>query len=170
MSKLTVYSHYTDKETLFFAAIRASCAEQMPSMLFSVDATAPVRQQLEAIARAFFGLGTAGESFALHRLLISGGDMPEKLVQMYWEAGPQRVQSGFQEFLRQEVAGGQLVISDIPRASSQFFALLKGELHARMLCGCSQPFSERDIDMHIRATVEFFLRAYAVSPDRLVAL
>jgi TetR/AcrR family transcriptional repressor of mexJK operon len=170
VSKLTVYSHYTDKETLFFAAIRARCEEQMPEMLFYVDATAPVRQQLEAIARAFFALVTAPESIALHRLLTSGGGMPEKLVQMFWEAGPQRVQSGFQQFLRQEVAAGQLVVGDIPRASSQFFALLKGELHARMLCGCSQPFSERDIETHIRATVEFFLRAYAVSPDRLVAL
>jgi TetR/AcrR family transcriptional repressor of mexJK operon len=74
------------------------------------------------------------------------------------------------DFLRQEVAAGQLAIGDIPRASSQFFALLKGELHARMLCGCSQPFTERDIDTHIRATVEFFLRAYAVDPERLVAL
>ena len=69
-----------------------------------------------------------------------------------------------------EHPAGQLVVGDIPRASSQFFALLKGELHARMLCGCSQPFTERDIDAHIGATVELFLRAYAVSPDRLVAL
>jgi TetR/AcrR family transcriptional repressor of mexJK operon len=170
VSKLTVYSHYTDQETLFFAAIRARCEEQMPERLFYVDASAPVRNQLEAIARAFFTLVTAPESIALHRLLTSGGGMPEKLVQMFWEAGPQRVQSGFQQFLRQEVEAGQLSVGDIPRASSQFFALLKGELHARMLCGCSQPSSERDIETHIRATVEFFLRAYAVSPDRLVAL
>jgi TetR/AcrR family transcriptional repressor of mexJK operon len=170
VSKLTVYSHFTDKETLFFAAIRARCEEQMPATLFEIDVEGPVRRQLEAIARAFFALVTAPESISLHRLLNSGTGMSEKLVQMFWEAGPQRVQSGFQQFLRHEVAAGQLVIGDIPRASSQFFALLKGELHARLMCGCSGPFTEQDIETHIRATVEFFLRAYAVNPDRLVAL
>jgi TetR/AcrR family transcriptional repressor of mexJK operon len=170
VSKLTVYSHFTDKETLFFAAIRARCEEQMPATLFEIDVEGPVRRQLEAIARAFFALVTAPESISLHRLLTSGTGMSEKLVQMFWEAGPQRVQCGFQQFLRHEVEAGQLVIGDIPRASSQFFALLKGELHARLLCGCSGPFTEQDIETHIRATVEFFLRAYAASPERVVAL
>lgn len=170
VSKLTVYSHFTDKETLFFAAIRARCEEQMPATLFDVEIGGPVRRQLEEIARAFFALVTAPESVALHRLLTSGTGLSDKLVQMFWEAGPQRVQSGFQQFLRHEVAAGQLAIVDIPRAASQFFALLKGELHARMLCGCSQPFGEKEIAQHIRATVEMFLRAYAVDADRQVEL
>jgi TetR/AcrR family transcriptional repressor of mexJK operon len=170
VSKLTVYSHFTDKETLFFAAIRARCEEQMPATLFELDEKGPVRGQLEEIARAFFALVTAPESIALHRLLTSGTGMSDKLVQMFWEAGPQRVQCGFQQFLRHEVEAGQLEISDIPRASSQFFALLKGELHARLLCGCSGPFTDQDSDAHIRATVEFFLRAYAVNHERQITL
>ncbi len=31
VSKLTVYSHYRDKETLFAAAVSSKCEEQMPS-------------------------------------------------------------------------------------------------------------------------------------------
>ncbi|MCC6595535.1 MAG: helix-turn-helix transcriptional regulator, partial [Rhodanobacteraceae bacterium] len=37
VSKLTVYSHFRDKETLFTAAIRERCEEQMPEALFDVD-------------------------------------------------------------------------------------------------------------------------------------
>ena len=170
VSKLTVYSRFTDKETLFFAAIRARCEEQMPGTLFDVEAGGPVRRQLEDIARAFFALVTAPESIALNRLLTSGTGLSDKLVQRFWEAGPQRVQAGFQQFLRHEVDAGQLAIGDIPRASSQFFALLKGDLHARMLCGCAHVYCDNDIEQHIRATVEMFLRAYAVEPDRQVAL
>jgi TetR/AcrR family transcriptional repressor of mexJK operon len=170
VSKLTVYSHFNDKESLFFAAIRARCEEQMPATLFEIDVDGPVRRQLEAIARAFFALVTQPESIALHRLLTSGSGMSDKLVQMFWEAGPQRVQCGFQEFLRQEVAAGALEIHDIARASSQFFALLKGELHARLLCGCSAGAAPLEVDAHIGATVEMFLRTYAVNPDRVVAL
>ena len=161
VSKLTVYSHFTDKETLFFAAIHARCEEQMPATLFDVDVKGPVRRQLEAIAHAFFALITAPESIALHRLLTSASAASPKLVQMFWEAGPQRVQCGFQQFLRHEIAAGQLDIHDVPRASAQFFALLKGDLHARLLCGCGTPLSAHDIDAHVRATADFFLRAYA---------
>jgi len=166
VSKLTVYSHFTDKETLFFAAIRERCEQQMPATLFDVDVKGPVRGQLEAIARAFFALVTAPESIALHRLLTSGTGSATKLTQLFWDAGPQLVQVGFQQFLRKEVEAGQLEIVDLARAASQFFALLKGELHARLLCGCSTPMSERDIDAHVRATVEFFLRAYSPCPGR----
>ena len=167
VSKLTVYSHFTDKETLFFAAIHARCEEQMPATLFDVDVKGPVRRQLEAIARAFFALITAPESIALHRLLTSASATSPKLVQMFWEAGPQRVQCGFQQFLRHEIAAGQLDIPDVPRASAQFFALLKGDLHARLLCGCGTPLSAHDIDAHVRATVDFFLRAYAPQLTRV---
>ena len=55
---------------------------------------------------------------------------------------------------------GQLDIQNITRAASQFFALLKGELHTRLLCGCAQALSVNDIDEHVAATVDFFLRAY----------
>ncbi|GAA0718916.1 TetR/AcrR family transcriptional regulator [Dokdonella soli] len=167
VSKLTVYSHFTDKETLFFAAIRARCEEQMPATLFDVDLKGPVRHQLEAIARAFFSLVMAPESISLHRVLTSGTGTSPKLVQMFWDAGPKRVQGHFQQFLHNEVEAGQLEIADIPRASAQFFALLKGEFHARLLCGCSEPISEHDIERHVRATVEFFLRAYAPCPGRV---
>ncbi len=161
VSKLTVYSHFTDKETLFFAAICARCEEQMPAQLFDADLKGPVRGQLEAIAHAFFSLLMAPESIALHRLLTSGSGTSPKLVQLFWEAGPQRVQASFQQFLRSEVEVGQLEIIDVPRAAAQFFALLKGDFHARQLCGCSEPFSHQDVDAHVRATVDFFLRAYA---------
>ena len=169
VSKLTVYSHFTDKETLFFAAIRARCEEQMPAKLFDVDIRGPVRRQLEAIARAFFSLVMAPESVALHRLLSSGAGTSPKLVQLFWDAGPKRVQGGFQQFLHNEVDAGQLDIVDVPRAAAQFFALLKGEFHARLLCGCVEPVSNRDIDAHVRATVEFFLRAYASGRNATVS-
>ncbi|MEO7064126.1 MAG: TetR/AcrR family transcriptional regulator [Dokdonella sp.] len=169
VSKLTVYSHFTDKETLFFAAIRVHCEEQMPATLFDVDIRGPVRGQLEAIAHAFFSLVMAPESVALHRLLNSGAGTSPKLVQLFWDAGPKRVQCGFQQFLHNEVDAGQLEIADVPRAAAQFFALLKGEFHARLLCGCVEPISQSDIDNHVGATVELFLRGYATSGLRHVA-
>ncbi|HSS05991.1 MAG TPA: TetR/AcrR family transcriptional regulator [Rhodanobacteraceae bacterium] len=161
VSKLTVYSHFTDKETLFVAAIRARCTDQVPDALFDVDTSGPVRGQLEAIARAFLALITSPEAISLHRLLTSSGSGSPKLGQLFWEAGPLRMRQSFEQFLTQEVEAGKLDIPDITRAASQFFALLKGELHARLLCGCTQSITLDDIDEHVAATVDMFLRAWA---------
>ena len=48
------------------------------------------------------------------------------------------------------------------RAAEQFFSLIKGEMHGRMICGlCAKP-PRGDVAAHIEATVDMFLRAYAV--------
>lgn len=162
VSKLTVYSHFTDKETLFTEAVREKCSEQMPNTLFDVDSSGSLRDQLRAIAKAFFALVISDESIALHRLLTARAGDSGKLAQRFWEAGPQTLQSEFCGFLQREVDAGELDISDIKRASSQFFCLLKGELHARHLCGCPEAtVSQSEIEQHLEATVGMFMRAYA---------
>ena len=56
VSKLTVYSHFQDKERLFAAAVECVCAEQMPAEIFMADLKGPIRKQLVTIAKAFFAL------------------------------------------------------------------------------------------------------------------
>lgn len=160
VSKLTIYSHFHGKEFLFAAAVRARSEEQMPEALFDANLSGPIRDQLTAIAHAFFSLITSADAIALNRLLTAIKTSP-KLAQLFWEAGPKRTQDVFIKFLDRECRNGQLVIDDVPRAASQFFCLLKGDLHARRLCGCSQVMSVQDIQAHIDATVDIFLRAYA---------
>lgn len=160
VSKLTVYSHFTDKETLFKEVVQAKCEEQLPQALFLADLEGPLRGQLRTIASAFFSLIASDEAIAMHRMMTSQTQQSRKLAELFWEAGPQRVMQAFESFLQQEVAAGQLVIADIHTAASQFFCLLKGELHARMLCGCCQPITARDVDAHLDATVDLFLRGY----------
>ena len=160
VSKLTVYSHFNDKETLFKEVVRAKCEEQMPPALFLADLAGPLRGQLRTFAEAFFRLITSDEAIAMHRMMTSQTQQSRKLAELFWEAGPQRVMQAFESFLQQEVSGGQLAIADVHTAASQFFCLLKGELHARLMCGCCQPYSQGDVDEHLDATVDFFLGAY----------
>jgi len=161
VSKLTVYSHYQDKERLFIAAVECVCQEQMPSEIFMADLKGPIRKQLLTIARAFFSLITSEEALAVHRTIVANAQQSPKLAQLFWEAGPKRTQEAFESFLRDEVKGGKLEIGDLHRAATQFFCLLKGECHARMEFGCGEPLTQREIDDHVNATVDMFLRAYA---------
>lgn len=161
VSKLTVYSHFGDKDALFTEAVRCKCEEQLPAQIFLADPTGSPREQLLEIARAFFALVTSAEALAVHRTVVANLQQSPQLGALFWEAGPARVQGAFDAFLRVEVAAGNLNILDTRRAATQFFCLLKGESHARMEFGCCATLKRREIDEHVEATVDMFLRAYS---------
>ncbi len=162
VSKLTVYSHFGDKEALFSAAVRAKCEEMLPDDLFAEELKGPLRAQLLAIANAFFALVSSDEAISTQRMMMALGQADDPLRKLFWEAGPQRTQDAFASFLRSRIKAGELEIVDVPCAAGQFFALIKGEIHGRMVCGlCARP-PRGDVSAHIEATVDMFLRAYAV--------
>jgi TetR/AcrR family transcriptional regulator, mexJK operon transcriptional repressor len=161
VSKLTVYSHFGDKDSLFSAAIRAKCEEQLPSTLFVADLEGDLRERLTAIARAFFALAVSEEAIAMQRMMMMPGTGDAHVRELFWKAGPQQVKDALAEFLRAHMARGELAVPDIVRASSQLICLLKGEMHTQMLCGmCAGSPPASDVEAHIEATVDLFLRAY----------
>jgi len=162
VSKLTVYSHFGDKESLFAEAVRAHCEQGMPTSLFVAEPETPVRERLTAIGNAFFAMIMTPEAIAGHRILCSPQVATSSMPAMFWEAGPQRVQQGFAELLERRVASGELEIEDCQRAASQFFTLLKGEPHAHAVFGyCCGGKVDAPAE-HVAAVVDLFLRAYAV--------
>jgi TetR/AcrR family transcriptional repressor of mexJK operon len=160
VSKLTVYSHFGDKETLFAAAVKSHCEQGLPSALFEPAPGMPLRQRLTTIARAFYAMITAPEAIAGHRMLCTPQLANTPLSQMFWDAGPRRVQEELATLLQRRIDAGELDIPDVPRAAAQFFTLLKGEPHARMVFGCC-PAGSEDAEAHLAASVDLFLRAYA---------
>jgi TetR/AcrR family transcriptional repressor of mexJK operon len=162
VSKLTVYSHFGDKEALFSAAVRAKCEEILPDDLFAQELKGPLRTQLMAIASAFFALISSDEAISTQRMMMALGQADDPLRKLFWEAGPQRTHDAFAAFLQSRVEAGELEVADVPRAAEQFFSLIKGEMHGRMICGlCAKP-QRGDVATHIEAAVDMFLRAYAV--------
>ena len=169
VSKLTVYSHFGDKETLFGAVVKSYCESQLPDALFDADPGTPLRERLLQIARAFFAMICASEAVAGHRILCSPQIAGSSLPRLFWESGPRRVQDGFAGLLERRIAAGELAIDDVPRAASQFFTLLKGEPHAQLVFGCCEVADPAAVDTHLAASVDLFLRAYALPAGSRVA-
>jgi TetR/AcrR family transcriptional repressor of mexJK operon len=161
VSKLTVYSHFGDKDRLFKAAVVSRCDEQMPAAMFAVAVGTPARQALLTIARGFHGLIHSDEAIALHRMMIANAGQSPHLAELFYEAGPKRTLDGFERYLQAAVQAGQLDIHDIPRAAEHFFVLCKGLAHMRRLVGCGGACKRQDRDAHLDSVVDLFLRAYA---------
>lgn len=161
VSKLTVYSHFQDKDALFAAAVRERCDELLPSDLFLPRVEGTAGDQLVAIAHAFFRVITSAEAVAMHRMMCVQQPADPHLPQLFWEAGPRRVCEALASFLRGQHAAGRLHVPDPALAASQFFCLLKGEYHARQTCGYPLQWGPADVDRHVNATVDLFVRAHA---------
>src|SRR3546814_14623150 len=80
------------------------------------------------------------------------------LAEIFWKAGPEHTKAVFSVLLQKRVDTGELQIADVPMAASQFFTLIKGEAHARMVFGCCAQMHTPEA--HLTACVDMFLRAY----------
>jgi AcrR family transcriptional regulator len=162
VSKLTVYSHFGDKDSLFREAAQTCCGELMPEQVFDFQSGSDVRVALGAIALAHSRVLANAELSALFRAVLGdcGADGDPRLGRLVWEVGPGRAQQKIEHFLTQAVAAGGLEIKDIPMAAGQFLALLRGDLPLRRLFICANVCEEADIRRNAEAAVEMFLRAY----------
>lgn len=160
VSKLTVYSHFTDKETLFAAAVKSKCEEQLPELLFELPAETPIETVLLNIGRGFHRLINSRESVELHRLMISLAAQDSKLSKMFFDAGPQRVLNEMEHLLKQANQADKLHIANPAGAADQFFCLIKGGANFRLLIGCSPALEGDAAEQHVQEAVQVFLRAY----------
>jgi len=160
VSKLTVYSHFNDKETLFSAAVVAKCEEQLPPLFFELPEGIAVEHVLLNIARGFHQLINSEESVNLHRLIMALGSQDPNLSLIFFQAGPERMVQGMERLLTRIHETGALNI-DLPRnAAEHFFCLIKGAGNFRLLYGCGEPLSEEASERHVQEVVALFMRAY----------
>ena len=161
VSKLTVYSHFADKEALFAAAVTECCAQLLPHRLFEPDPKLPVSKALFQIARAVIDLMMDERAISLHRVMISQAGQNRRLTEIFFSAGPRAALLEMESFLRHADATGSVRVADPARAAEHFFCLLKGLRHMRVLVGlCAVPTST-ERDEHVREVVKVFLRAFA---------
>lgn len=160
VSKLTVYSHFTDKETLFSAAVVARCEEQLPELFVNVATHGSIDKVLLGIARGFQTLVNSPESLELHRLMIALGTQDSNLSDVFFEAGPQRILHEMERFLTR-VNGTEGLRFDSPAsAAGHFLSLIKGVCNFRLLIGNGQVPDEQSREQHVQEVVALFLKAY----------
>lgn len=162
VSKLTVYSHFGDKDALFAQAAKAWCEQQMPGSAFDPAPEVALRERLLQVAGTYFAMITQPEALSGHRLLCSPQMIEKGLARMFWESGSQRVHRAFAELLRRRIQAGDLEIPDVELATTQFFSLLKGDIYLRMVFDCCDgaPLQPEGACRHVTACVDMFLRAY----------
>lgn len=163
VSKLTVYSHFGDKDNLFREVIRSRIHDLLPEAIYAFDPTLDIGDTLRNIARAHMRIDCQADNVGTLRAILSdcrqGNPRYGKLL---WEEGPARTHRLMGELLAQAVAHGVLDIPQVETAGVQFFSLIKGDLLLRRLFGCDEchDTAAAEIERMAMTGVETFLRAY----------
>lgn len=161
VSKLTVYSHFDDKESLFAAAVTTCCEDLLPHGVFEPSAGQPVREALTAIAQGFTGLIMDPRAIKLHQVMVGQAGQSPRLAEVFFAAGPRRTLDEMESFLRQAHAAGTLDVPNPAHAAAHFFCLLKGIRHMRVLVGLADLPTPAEREEHIAEVVDVFARAFA---------
>ncbi|QKX15960.1 TetR/AcrR family transcriptional regulator [Microbulbifer sp. YPW1] len=163
VSKLTVYSHFSDKETLYIAAIEAKCENLMPLPMFTLEADGSAAEMLQKIGEAFLEMIYSEDSLRLMRLINAMGADDPDMAKLFYDAGPQRTQNAMASFFQRANELKQLNVPDPDHAAELFFGMLQGGCrHIQIMLGCCAPPGKEENRKHVAEAVQVFFSAYGV--------
>ncbi len=166
VSKLTIYSHFANKDELFREVVWQRCDQRALSFMTMINED--VEKSLTKIATDLAELVFSRESVCMHRIIQAEASRHPKVVRIFYDAGPKRVRAAFGDLLGVWQKQGRVKIADIPRATEQFFSLLKGEPLTKTLMMLAPSPDAAEIKKHVRATVALFLAGYQSRSSKVV--
>ncbi|MHC1480203.1 TetR/AcrR family transcriptional regulator [Frateuria aurantia] len=166
VSKLTVYSHFGDKDSLFREVIRGCMQDAIPDEKFTYHPDVEVVDVLTDLARRMVHIDTDPQMVSTFRVIF--GDCRQgnpRYGRLVWEEGPLRGRQLAAALLAQAEREGKLDLGGLTPevAATQFFSLIKGDLMMRRLCGCDEvpePECRVAVEQIAMAGVRTFLRAF----------
>ena len=161
VSKLTLYSHFTDKDTLFGAAVEEFCEHQLPHQAFELHPELSLREALLLIAKGFLELTMDECAIQLFRIMGAQAGQNTKLAEIFFSVGPRRTLKDMEMFLSQRCDSGDLDIPNPSKAAEHFFVMLKGVRHMRVMVGVAPLPTTEERLAHAEEVVTVFIRAYA---------
>lgn len=163
VSKLTIYSHFESKELLFRRVIERKCEQSnMPTRMLELAVLSP-REGLRIVGMNFLRLLYGQDALNMFRILQSECLRHPQVAQIFYEAGPLRTMMALSELLESWEAKGLLRIPDARYAVQQYYCLLKGEMHMRLMLNLESHPTEAWMAQHVESSIDLFLAAYAVS-------
>ena len=167
VSKRTVYSNFGNKVDLFAAVIRKRCAAAVPKALDQVDmAAADPEPILIALATNFLLSIFDRPQVELYQTVVAESRQFPEIGKFMVEGPIMQSQATFDEFLRAQVALGHLEFPDIDIAAAQLIALLKTNVHMRLLFNQAAGTTRREIVASATSSVRLFLYGAATRADQ----
>jgi TetR/AcrR family transcriptional repressor of mexJK operon len=159
VSKMTVYSHFHDKETLF-ETIVAATANQMIGALEAPDQGDRLCERLRAVGTAFLGVILGSDICKMAHTLPGALRANPALANRFYAAGPGRVRAALAAMIAGAVDRGELTMDDPALAADDLVSLWEGSMPAKIAFGLAELNTPEEIGRRARRGTDVFLRAY----------
>lgn len=162
VSKMTVYGHFRDKESLFVELVRAF-SERMMATPPDLPESAALGPRLEALGRSFLGQVLSPLAVRMKHALIATLHKDHDLAARIYDAGPARTRQVLATIIAAGMQSGELRPDDPLLAAEDLLSLWAADLPGRLACGLEAPMTDAEIAARARRGTGVFLRAYGAA-------
>lgn len=161
VSKQTVYSYFTSKELLFRRLIEELCNLHTPPESMIANSRLSCDQTLLKFGYGFMGTISSPTGIGVHRVVMAESPQHPRVAEIFFQSGPEKMQSMLENYLRKQVDAGRFKINNIERAASHFFSMIKGWHQMRMVLNIKPLPTKKELDEHVRDSVRAFCMLYS---------
>jgi TetR/AcrR family transcriptional repressor of mexJK operon len=159
VSKMTVYSHFHDKETLFETIVLAT-SEQMISALTAPEHSGGLRERLVAVGAIVLGVLLGTDICTMAHTLPGALRANRQLADRFYAAGPGRVRAALAAIIAAAGERGELTVDDPDYAADDLVSLWEGSMPAKIAFGLVRLSTPEEISLRAARGTDVFLRAY----------
>ncbi len=160
VSKLTIYNHFGDKESLFAEAVEVRIAQFLPAEILQDTPQLPIAKQLHRICMGYLDLLTSTETVQLYRTIIAQAGQNNQFGRLFHSIGPAKLQLELATFFAQATATNRLNCPEPATASRIFLSLTKELIQIELLLGISKCPSQEQLRKHANTVVASFLTLF----------
>ncbi len=158
VSKMTVYSHFGDKQALFAAAIARGAERAFVGEAPALDPLRP-EAMLTALGKGLMGLLRHPHVARMTATLFALGEAQPEARAAYFRNGPQRMHAVVRDYLLACQAAGSLQVPDADLAARHFCALCVDIDQWRVWLNLDRP-TESEQAHALASAVGLFMRAH----------
>lgn len=163
VSKMTVYGHFIDKETLFKAFVEREVAG-LGNLLTQFPLTLnDLRQTLIQFGMAFLDFISRPEVIQFNHLMMSVASQHPQLVYQFFQAGPATIYAALANLLRQAITAEQVSIVNPERAADQLMAMWQNFELTKVHLGVRTTLSSQEQLDYVENCVDTLLRAWSLN-------
>jgi TetR/AcrR family transcriptional repressor of mexJK operon len=138
VSKATIYSHFDGKQDLFGAIITGRCQAMIPVIEAAALGDQPPAEALSIIGRQFLDLLMSKGPLSLYRVVLSEAGRFPALGRTFYKSGPDKVAGALADYLVRQHQAGELDVPEPRVSAEQFFGMVLGQIHVRLMLGISE--------------------------------
>lgn len=164
VSKVTVYSRFGDKETLFEEVIRAESTRMAAMFDAELAAGHDLEEQLNAFGLALAGFKFSEEHLAVDRVLMNEIAQIPALARRFFAAGPQSCTTRLVEAIEAAARGGQIDVDDASLAADDLVGLWLGAGDLGIKLGLTPLPSPAELRARVHRATRLFLKMVGSKP------